>query len=84
MASRVATASYTIDLTANESDRAMERVRIYAQGRSICLSESVGEVEVFTANGQCVYRGSGTVIPVKRSGLYVVVAKGGRWKVAVR
>ena len=83
-ASQVATASYTVDSTANESDRAMERVRIYAQGRSICLSESVGEVEVFAANGQCVYRGSATVIPVKRSGLYVVATKGGRWKVAVR
>lgn len=84
LTSWVATASYTVDSTANESDRAMERVRIYAQGRSICLSESVGEVEVFTMGGQCVYRGSATAIPVKRSGLYVVVAKGGRWKVAVR
>lgn len=83
-ASRVATASYMIDSTANESDKATERVRIYVQGRNICLSESVGEVEVFTANGQCVYRGSAIAIPVKRSGLYVVVAKGGRWKVAVR
>ncbi len=82
--SRVATASYTIDLTANESDRITESDCIYTKDRNIYLSESVGEVEVFTANGQCVYEGSATAIPVKRSGLYVVVAKGGRWKVAVR
>ena len=83
-ASRVATASYTIDLTANESDGGAERVRIYSQNRNIYLSEPLGEVEVFTAGGQCVYRGAATAISVKRSGLYVVVAKGGRWKVAVR
>ena len=82
-ASRVATASYTIDLTANESDRDAEQVRIYSEDRNIYLSENIGEVEVFTAGGQCVYRGSATAIPVKRSGLYVV-AKGGRWKVMVR
>ena len=83
-ASRVATASYTIDLTANESDGAAEQVRIYAENKTIHIPETIDEVEVFTMDGQCVYRGSATAIPVKRSGLYVVVAKGGRWKVAVR
>ena len=86
--SRVATASYTIappDTTIdNEHSVLATQVRIYAENKTIHVPETIGEVEVFTAGGQCVYRGSATAIPVKRSGLYVVVAKGGRWKVAVR
>lgn len=86
MASRVATASYKIikDTTDNEYNVFTTCVSIYTKDNVIYVPETIGSVEVFASNGQCVYRGSATAIPVKRSGLYVVVAKGGRWKVAVR
>ncbi|MDE7149668.1 MAG: chitobiase/beta-hexosaminidase C-terminal domain-containing protein, partial [Bacteroidales bacterium] len=82
--SQIATATYTIDSVANEYDLRASRLRVYAQDRTIHLSETVGEVEVFTMEGHCVYRGHETAIPVKQSGLYVVSAAGRRWKVAVR
>ncbi|MDE5703655.1 MAG: chitobiase/beta-hexosaminidase C-terminal domain-containing protein [Bacteroidales bacterium] len=82
--SQVATASYTIDSVANEHDSRASKLRIYAQDRTIHLSETVGEVEVFTMDGHCVYRGYDTAISVKQSGLYVVSVAGKRWKVAVR
>ncbi|MDE7150068.1 MAG: hypothetical protein K2O01_06645, partial [Bacteroidales bacterium] len=80
----VATATYTIDSVNNEHDLRASRLRVYAQDRTIYLSETVGAVEVFTMDGHCVYRGHETAIPVKQSGLYVVLAAGRRWKVAVR
>ena len=87
-ASRVATASYKIKIADttidNEYDVLASPVRIYVKNKTIHVPETIGAIEIFTMGGQCVYRGSATAIPVKRSGLYVVVAKGGRWKVAVR
>ena len=87
-ASRVATASYKIKIADttidNEYDVLASQVRIYVKNKTIHVPETIGAIEIFTMGGQCVYRGSATAIPVKRSGLYVVVAKGGRWKVAVR
>lgn len=82
--SQVATASYTIDSVANEHDLRASNLRVYTKDRTIYLSEAVGEVEVFTVRGTCVYHGYDTAIPVKQSGIYVVSAAGKRWKVAVR
>ena len=87
-ASRVATASYKIKIADttidNEYDVLASQVRIYVKNKTIHVPETIGAIEIFTMGGQCVYRGSATAIPVKRSGLYVVATKGGRWKVAVR
>ncbi|MDE7150572.1 MAG: hypothetical protein K2O01_09295, partial [Bacteroidales bacterium] len=80
----VATATYTIDSVNNEHDLRASRLRVYTKDRTIYLSEAVGEIEVFTMNGHCVYRGFDTAIPVKRSGIYSVSAAGRWWKVAVR
>ncbi|MDE5703552.1 MAG: hypothetical protein K2H70_01875, partial [Bacteroidales bacterium] len=82
--SQVSIATYSIDSVANEHNLRASRLRVYAKDRTIHLSETVGEVEVFTMDGHCVYRGYETAIPVKQSGLYVVSAAGRRWKVAVR
>ena len=82
--SQVASASYTIDSVANGHDLRASKLRIYAKDRTIYLSEAVGEVEVFTMDGHCVYRGHDTAIPFKQIGIYIVSAAGRRWKVAVR
>ncbi len=82
--SQVSSASYTIDSVANEHDLRASKLRVYAKNRTIYLSEAVGEVEVFTMDGHCVYRDYDTAIPVKQSGIYIVSAAGWRWKVAVR
>ena len=82
--SQVATATYTIDSVANEHDLRASKLRVYTRDQTIYLSETVGEVAVFTMGGTCFYRGFGTAIPVKQSGIYIVSAAGRRWKVAVR
>lgn len=82
--SQVASASYSIDSVANEHDLKASNLRVYAKSRTIYLSEEVGEIDVFTTGGICVYRGFDTAIPVKQSGLYIVAANGRRWKVSVQ
>ncbi len=82
--SQVATATYTIDSVANEHDLRASKLRVYTRDQTIYLSETVGEVAVFTMGGTCFYRGFDTAIPVKQSGIYIVSAAGRRWKVAVR
>lgn len=82
--SQVSTATYTIDSVANEHDLRGSKLRIYAKNQTIYLSEAVGEIEVFTMDGHCVYRGFDTVIPVGKRGLYIVSAAGRGWKVSVR
>ena len=77
-------ATYTIDNTPNEPALAASTLRVYAQDRTIYLSEPAGEVEVFTTSGRRVYRGVSTAIPVPRPGVYVVSAAGQKYKVGVK
>ena len=71
------------DDVANESQEA-DRLRIYAQDRTIYLSENRGLVQVFNTLGQCVYSGIATAIPVPQSGLYIVRVGTHSHKVLVR
>lgn len=72
--------------TAVESVGGLSDVRVYAQEGAIHLSESIGELTVYTASGLCVYSGQAVVIPVTQPGLYIVrrMADGYSWKVVVR
>ncbi|MDE7357383.1 MAG: leucine-rich repeat protein, partial [Bacteroidales bacterium] len=71
------------DHTANEASEA-DNFRVYVQDRTIYLSEDRGAVQVYNMAGQCVYNGHATAIPVKQSGVYVLVANDKRIKVAVK
>ena len=71
------------DDVANESQEA-DRLRIYAQDRTIYLSENRGLVQVFNTLGQCVYSGTTTAIPVRTGGLYIVRVGPHSHKVLVR
>ena len=71
------------DDVANESQEA-DRLRIYAQDRTIYLSENRGLVQVFNTLGQCVYSGTATAIPVRTGGLYIVRVGAHSHKVLVR
>ena len=68
---------------ANESFET-DNLRIYAQDRTIYISENRGLVQVFNTLGQCVYIGTATAIPVKTSGLYIVIVGTHSHKVLVR
>ncbi|MDE5703753.1 MAG: cadherin-like beta sandwich domain-containing protein, partial [Bacteroidales bacterium] len=72
--------------TAVEAVGGLSDVRVYAQEGTIHLSESIGELAVYTSSGLCVYSGQAVVIPVAQPGLYIVrrVADGYSWKVVVR
>ncbi|MDE7149997.1 MAG: hypothetical protein K2O01_06280 [Bacteroidales bacterium] len=72
------------DTTANEAGLAHETGIVYTRGRTICLSEDMGEVCVYTQAGQKVYEGRAMEIPVTRAGFYVVQAGNRRFKVVVR
>ena len=67
---------------ANEN-RDNDNFYVYAQERNIVLSEERGLVQVFNAVGQCVYSGKDTVIPVGKSGVYIIRAGTGNYKVIV-
>ncbi|MDE7090553.1 MAG: chitobiase/beta-hexosaminidase C-terminal domain-containing protein, partial [Bacteroidales bacterium] len=82
--SQEVTATYTIDNTPNETALSASTLRVYAQDRTIYLSEPAGEVDVFTTSGRRVYRGVSTAIPVPRPGVYVVTAGGQKYKVGVK
>lgn len=71
--------------TSNEAGLMAAKPFAYVQGRSAYLSDGLGEVEVFTATGQRVYRGFERVITLPRPGLYVlrVVGDGRRCKILV-
>ena len=79
-----------LELTANFEQNAGNEGRendnfyVYAQDRNIVLSETRGSVQVFNAIGQCVYSGNATLIPVRWSGVYVVLVGAGSYKVVVR
>lgn len=82
--SQISEATYTIDNTPNEPALSTTTLRVYAQDRTIYLSEPAGEVEVFTTSGRRVYRGVSTAIPVPRPGVYIVTAAGQKYKVGVK
>lgn len=68
----------------NEGWDALETGSVYTRGRTICLSEDMGEVVVYTQAGQKVYQGRTKEIPVARAGFYIVQAGNRRFKVVVR
>lgn len=72
------------DTTANELALDLEKGVVYTRGRTICLSEDMGEVRVYTQAGQKVYEGRDMEIPVARAGFYIVQAGSRRFKVVVR
>ncbi len=82
--SRVATATFVFPWLPNEPALSTTTLRVYAQDRTIYLSEPAGEVDVFTTSGRRVYRGVSTAIPVPRPGVYVVTAAGQKYKVGVK
>lgn len=69
--------------TANENAET-DNFRVYAQDRTIYLSENVGTVQVYNVAGQCIYNGQATSIPVRHSGVYIVKVGARSYKVAVR
>ncbi|MDE5544327.1 MAG: hypothetical protein K2I83_02820 [Bacteroidales bacterium] len=71
------------DDVANESQE-VDNLCIYAQDRTIYLSENRGLVQVFNTLGQCVYCGTATAIPVRTGGLYIVKVGTHSHKVLVR
>ena len=93
--SEVATASFTIkpidpvdpvnpiDPVANEAGQVASLV-VYAQDRTICLSEEAGEVRVYTLDGRRVFCGKAVRIPVSAGGLYIVQVAGRSYKLPVK
>ena len=93
--SEVATASFTIkpidpvdpvdpiDPVANEAGQVASLV-VYAQDRTICLSEAAGEVSVYTMDGRRVFCGKAVRIPVSAGGLYIVHVAGRSYKLPVK
>ena len=69
--SEVATATFTVATVANETEQTSSLV-VYAQDRTICLSEEAGEVSVYTMDGRRVFCGKAVRIPVSAGGLYIV------------
>ncbi|MCH5244640.1 MAG: hypothetical protein J1F29_07070, partial [Lentimicrobiaceae bacterium] len=67
---------------ANEN-RDKDNFYVYTKDRNIILSEERGAVQVFNVTGQCVYSGKDTVIPVGKSGVYVVRVGANSHKVIV-
>lgn len=61
----------------------IDNLKVYAQDRTIHLSESQGAIQVYNVAGQCVYNGTATAIPVRQSGVYVVRAGERSYKVIV-
>ena len=93
--SKVATASFTIkpidpvdpvdpiDPVATEAGQVASLV-VYAQDRTICLSEEAGEVSVYTMDGRRVFCGKAVRIPVSAGGLYIVHVAGRSYKLPVK
>ena len=75
--------AYFEKMAANE-DVPTSKVLVYTEGREICISESMEQVQVFNAFGQCVYSGTDNRVPVKTSGLYVVRIGTQSYKVTVK
>ena len=75
--------AYFESLTANE-DLQEDKAFVYTRQRVICLSESMGVVQVFNMFGQCVYSGTNIKISVNTSGLYVVRTRRHTYKVMVK
>ena len=78
------TANFEKDNVANEPVDDMEVGYVYSKNRTIYLSEDMGEVQVYNVSGVCVFSGCATAIPVKSSGLYIVVTARRNFKVPVR
>ena len=60
-----------------------DHFKVYVLDHNIILSENRDLVQVFNAIGQCVYSGKDTIIPVGKSGVYIVRAGTGNYKVIV-
>ena len=80
--SEVATATFTVATVANETEQTSSLV-VYAQDRTICLSEEAGEVSVYTMDGRRVFCGKAVRIPVSAGGLYIVHVAGRSYKLPV-
>ena len=78
------TANFEKDNVANNPMETMEVGYVYSQARTIYLSMDMGEVKVYGVAGVCVFSGRTTVIPVKVSGVYIVVTANRSFKVWVR
>ncbi|MDE6631089.1 MAG: chitobiase/beta-hexosaminidase C-terminal domain-containing protein, partial [Bacteroidales bacterium] len=72
-----------IDPVANEAGQVASLV-VYAQDRTICLSEEAGEVSVYTMDGRRVFCGKAVRIPVSAGGLYIVHVAGRSYKLPVK
>ena len=81
--SEVATATFTVATVANETEQTSSLV-VYAQDRTICLSEAAGEVSVYTMDGRRVFCGKAVRIPVSAGGLYIVHVAGRSYKLPVK
>ena len=68
----------------SNEELAVSDARVYVRNRTICLSEDLGEMRVYTTLGRCIYKGNGLETEVPCAGLYVVQAGGRTWKVVVR
>ena len=68
----------------SNEELAVSDARVYVRNRTICLSEDLGEMRVYTTLGRCIYKGNGLEAEVPCAGLYVVQAGGRTWKVVVR
>ncbi len=82
--SAVAEATFTVATVANEAGQTASRLVVYAQDRTICLSEAAGEVSVYTVDGRRVFCGKAVRIPVATGGLYIVHVAGKSYKLPVR
>lgn len=63
-------------ITDNDVNVSVENGNIVIDG-----ADDAVKVEVYSVNGQCVYSGTATIIPVSGNGLYIVKVNGKSYKV---
>ena len=79
------TVSRTIKVVASSAveDVNYSNIKVYAENGNIVIEgANDGEkVEIYSVNGQCVYNGTETTIPVATKGMYIVRINGNTFKV---
>ena len=64
-----------------ESTVADNEVKVYTENGNIVIGTENAMVEVYNLNGECIYYGTATTIPVSAKGLYIVKVNNKSFKV---
>ncbi len=75
MSGKKAYCAITVDENLSIKEVAAEQTKVYAIGHAIHVENSVGvPIEVYSIDGNMIYRGHKTIIPVADCGIYLVKA----------